>query len=45
MELWFQIKIITMVVDGGNATLTPATLHGGSTVVFNDVGDSVISIS
>ena len=39
-----QIKIITMVVDGGNATLTPATLSGGSTIVFNDVGDSVILV-
>ena len=39
-----QIKIITMVVDGGDATLTPATLHGGSTIVFNDVGDSVILV-
>ena len=39
-----QIKIITMVVDGGDATLTPATLSGGSTIVFNDVGDSVILV-
>ena len=39
-----QIKTISMVTDGGNATLTPATLSGGSTIVFNDVGDSVILI-
>ena len=39
-----QIKTISMVTDGGNATLTPATLAGGSTIVFNDVGDSVILI-
>ena len=39
-----QVKIITMVADGGDATLTPATLHGGSTIVFNDVGDSVILV-
>ena len=40
-----QIKIITMVVDGGGtATLTPATFANGSTIVFNDVGDSVILI-
>ena len=39
-----QIKTISMVTDGGDATLTPATLAGGSTIVFNDVGDSVILI-
>ena len=39
-----QIKTISMVTDGGNATLTPATLSGGTTIVFNDVGDSVILI-
>ena len=39
-----QIKTISMVTDGGNATLTPATLAGGTTIVFNDVGDSVILI-
>jgi hypothetical protein len=37
-----QIKIITMVVDGGTATLTPSTLAGGLTIAFSDVGDSVI---
>ena len=38
-----QIKIITMVVDGGTATLTPTTLAGSNTTVaFSDVGDSVI---
>ena len=37
-----QIKIITMVVDGGTATLTPTTLAGGLTIAFSDVGDSVI---
>ena len=39
-----QIKTISMVTDGGDATLTPATLAGGSTIVFNDVGDSVVLI-
>ena len=39
-----QVKIITMVVDGGDATLTPATLSGGTTIVFNDAGDSVILV-
>jgi len=39
-----QVKIITMVVDGGDATLTPQTLSGGTTIVFNDAGDSVILV-
>ena len=40
-----QIKIISMVVDGGGtATLTPATFANGSTITFNDVGDSVLLI-
>ena len=39
-----QIKIITMVVDGGDGTLTPTTLAGGSTITFNDVGDGVVLV-
>ena len=39
-----QIKIITMVADGGDGTLTPATFANGSTITFNDVGDSVFLI-
>jgi len=39
-----QIKTISMVTDGGDATLTPATLNGGTTIVFNDAGDSVMLI-
>ena len=39
-----QIKTISMVTDGGTGTLTPATLAGGTTIAFNDVGDSVILI-
>lgn len=34
-----QIKILTMVVDAGDATLTPTTKTGYSTIVFNDAGD------
>lgn len=34
-----QIKILTMVADGGDATLTPTTKTGYSTIVFNDAGD------
>lgn len=37
-----QIKIITMITDGGDGTLTPTNLAGGTTITFNDVGDSVI---
>ena len=37
-----QIKIVKMVSDGGDATLTPTTKTGFSTITFNDVGDSVI---
>lgn len=36
-----QIKVITMIVDGGDATLTPTTKTGFSTIVFNDIGDGV----
>ena len=39
-----QIKIITMVADGGDGTFTPATFANGSTITFNDVGDSVMLI-
>ena len=35
-----QIKIITMITDGGNSVVTPAALAGYSTITFNDVGDS-----
>lgn len=36
-----QTKIITLLVDGGTATLTPTTGHGYSTIAFADAGDSV----
>ena len=39
-----QIKTISMVADGGDGTLTPATFANGSTITFNDVGDSVMLI-
>tara|TARA_R110002072_G_scaffold184_1_gene1219 strand:+ start:1990 stop:2436 length:447 start_codon:yes stop_codon:yes gene_type:complete len=35
-----QIKIITMITDGGNSVVTPAALAGYTTITFNDVGDS-----
>jgi hypothetical protein len=36
-----QIKIITMIVDGGDGTLTPTTFANGTTMTFGDVGDTV----
>ena len=39
-----QVKIVTMIVDGGDGTLTPATLAGGTTITFNDVGDGVVLV-
>ena len=35
-----QHKVIVMVADGGDGTLTPSNLAGGTTITFNDVGDS-----
>ena len=35
-----QIKIITMVVDGGDGTLTPTTFANGTTITFDAVGES-----
>lgn len=35
-----QRKTIVMIVDGGDATLTPTNLLNGTTITFNDVGDS-----
>ena len=37
-----QIKIITMKTDGGDGTLTPTGLRGGTTITFNDAGDTVV---
>ena len=36
-----QIKIISMVVDGGDATVTPTTLATGTTITFDAVHDNV----
>ena len=35
-----QIKIITMITDGGDSVVTPAALAGYTNITFNDVGDS-----
>lgn len=37
-----QIKTLVMIVDGGDATLTPTTKTGFSTITFNDIGDGCI---
>jgi predicted RecA/RadA family phage recombinase len=34
-----QLKLIQMIVDGGDGTLTPTNLNGGTTITFADVGD------
>ncbi len=34
-----QVKKIVMGTDGGDATLTPTTKTGYTTIVFNDAGD------
>jgi hypothetical protein len=37
-----QRKKIQMVVDGGDGTLTPAAMTGGTTITFSNVGDYVV---
>lgn len=39
-----QIKIITHVVDGGSAVLTPTTKIGFSTITFTAVGESAMLV-
>ena len=40
-----QIKIITMVVDGGGtATVTPTTFANGTSMAFADVNDTVMLV-
>ena len=39
-----QLKIISMVADGGNGTVTPTTFANGTNITFNDVGDSAILV-
>ena len=36
-----QIKIITLTTDGGNATVTPASFLNGTSITFDDVGDTM----
>lgn len=37
-----QMKLVQMIVDGGDGTLTPANLSGGTTITFADVGDCAL---
>jgi hypothetical protein len=39
-----QIKIITMIADGGDSVVTPASASGFTTITFNDVGDTATLI-
>jgi hypothetical protein len=39
-----EIKIISHVVDGGSAVLTPTTKIGFSTITFTNVGDSCMLV-
>ena len=39
-----QIKVISHVVDGGSAVLTPTTKIGFTTITFTNVGDSATLI-
>ena len=36
-----QVKIVNMIVDGGNGTLTPTTFANGTTITFDAVAESV----
>ena len=36
-----QTKILEMIVNGGDMVVTPANLFNGTTLTFNNVGDSV----
>ena len=36
-----QVKIVNMIVDGGDGTLTPVTFANGTTITFDAVGESV----
>ena len=39
-----QIKMISLVGYGGNATLTPTTFSNGTQIVFNSLNDTVTMI-
>ena len=37
-----QIKILVFITDGGDITLTPATMNDGTSLTFADAGDAAI---
>ena len=39
-----QLKKIQLIVDGGDGTLTPSNLSGGTTITFADAGDYVVLV-
>ena len=39
-----QLKIVTMVADGGDGILTPSSFANGTNITFNDIGDSAILV-
>lgn len=39
-----QLKLIQMIVDAGDGTLTPANFADGSTITFADAGDCALLI-
>lgn len=39
-----QRKTIIMIADGGDGTLTPTNFGNGTTITFNDAGDSVLLV-
>jgi hypothetical protein len=36
-----QVKVIVLTVDGGDATITPTTATGFTTITFDAIGDGV----
>ena len=36
-----QIKILSMVTDGGSGTVTPASFVNGTSITFDDVEDTI----
>lgn len=39
-----QVKIITMIADGGDSVITPTNFANGTTITFEDVNDTVTLI-
>jgi len=37
-----QKKLVQLIVDGGDGTLTPSNLSGGTSITFADVGDCAL---